>query len=283
MAELETRLRHRARPLGFLLRRLRGMSALKYAARVGLVGRGVFYLILAGLAVSLLLRTGGGAPEANANGALTQVARTALGAGALAAAAAGFAAFGLLRLAGAVTDDRHGRLRRASTAGQGLVYLGLALGTVTFLLGQRGTGSEGQQRRIVAAVLDVPGGRVLLALAGSVVLAVCAWQLIVAVRGHFADTLHTEQMSSQRRKVTRLVARVGIPARALAFTPGGVLLIVAAVRSDPRQAKGLDGLLDELTLSTWGRVVVLLVACGFVIFAAYSFLEARHRQISAGA
>ena len=207
--------------VGSLLRRLRGNSLVKRAARAGLVGRGVFYLLLAGLAFSLLLRPRGRGPQANANGALTQVATNPIGLVLLAAAAAGFAAFAALRLAAAVTDDRQGRLRRASTAGQGLVYLGLAAATVTFLLGQHSTGSEQQQRHTAATVLGWPGGRLLLAVAGLVVLSVCCWQLIVAAKGHFADTLHTEQMSPRLSRMIRLLARVGIPARALAFTPGG--------------------------------------------------------------
>ena len=62
------------RVVGSLLRRMRGNSLVKGAARAGLVGRGVFYLLLAVLAASLLLRPRGRGPQANANGALTQLA-----------------------------------------------------------------------------------------------------------------------------------------------------------------------------------------------------------------
>jgi len=80
-----------------------------------------------------------------------------------------------------------------------------------------------------------------------------------------------------------LTARTGIPARALAFAPVGVFLTIAAVRSDPRRANGLDALLLELARTDWGRVAVALMAAGLAVFAAYSFLEARYRQISSGA
>jgi len=266
-----------------LLRRLRGSSALKMAARGGLVGRGVFYLLLAALAASLLLGPPRPGRQANANGALAEVATSLAGVLLLAGAAVGFAAFGLVRLAGACSDDREGRLRRLSTAGQGVVYLGFAVVTVSFLLGRHATGSEQQQRRTAGAVLGLPGGRVLVVAAGLVMLAVCCWQLTVAVRGHFEDTLHTEQMRPALRRLTRLTARIGIPARALAFAPVGVFLIIAGARSDPHEAKGLDALLLELSRTGWGRVAVVLVAAGFLTFAVYSFLEARFRQVSSGA
>jgi hypothetical protein len=261
---------------------LRDNAALKLTARAGLVGRGVFYVLLAGLAAGLLV---GPRPsrQVNANGALTQIAAHPLGLVLLVGAALGFAAFGILRLAGAATDDRVGRWRRLSTAGQGLLYLGLAATTASFVLGRQTTGSEQQQRRAVGDALQLPGGRLVVAAAGVALLAACAWQLIVAVKGHFADTLHTEQMTAPVRWWTHVLARVGIPARAVAVLPVGVLLLVAGVRSDPGEAKGLDGLLAEVAMTGWGKALVALVAAGFLVFAAYSFLEARYRQISAGA
>jgi len=56
-----------------LLRRMRGSTALKGVARLGLVGRGVFYLVLTALAVSLLVEPHRSGPQANANGALRKL------------------------------------------------------------------------------------------------------------------------------------------------------------------------------------------------------------------
>ena len=113
-------------------------------------------------------------------------------------------------------------------------------------------------------------------------LATCLWQLIVTASGGFADTLHLDEADHAVRKLTLLTARIGIPARASAVAPIGAFLLVAAVHDQPAQAKGLDGFLLELTDSPWGSALVVLVAVGFVVFAIYSFLEARFRQVSAG-
>ena len=254
-------------------------------ARLGLVARAGFYLLLAGLAVNLLVGVGGGqgGGQANANGALTQVARAPVGFVLLAGAALGFAVFGVVRIAGSVADHRHGRLRRVSTAGQGVLYLAMGAATASFLLGGRATGSEQQQRSTAAQVIGLPFGRVLLAAAGLVVLGMCSWQVVVAVRGHFADSLKDDEMGERTQRLTLLTARIGIPARALAIAPVGLFLLVAAVRADPEQAKGLDALLLQASHNPIGRVVVVLAAAGFVIFAVYSLLEARYRQVSSGA
>ena len=259
-------------------------TAVRGVARLGLVARAGFYLLLAGLAVNLLVGVGQGqgGGQANANGALTQVAHAPIGFGLLAGAALGFAVFGVVRIAGSIRDHRHGRLRRVSTSGQGVLYLGMAAATTSFLFGSRGTGSEQQQRSTAAKVIELPFGRALLAVVGLVVLAMCAWQVLVAVQGHFADSLKHEEMSERARQVTQVTARIGIPARALAVAPVGLFLLVAAVRADPEQAKGLDALLLEASRNPVGRILVVLAAAGFAVFAVYSLLEARYRRVSSG-
>lgn len=257
---------------------------LRVAARLGLVARGLFYLLLAVLAVQLAVGAGGsgGSAQANANGALTQVARAPLGFSLLLAAAVGFAAFAGVRLYGAIRDHRHGRWRRLSTAGQALIYVGMTWVTASFLLGRHDTGSEQQQRSTAGRVIALPYGRALLVAAGLVVLAMCAWQLLVAARGDFTDSLREHAMSPRVRRLTLLTARVGIPARGLAVAPVGVFLVIAGIRSDPEQAKGMDALLLESSGTTMGRAFVALAAAGFVVFAVYSLLEARYRQVSDG-
>jgi hypothetical protein len=158
----------------------------------------------------------------------------------------------------------------------------MAGATTSFLLGSRSTGSEQQQRSTAAKVIDLPFGRALLAVVGLVVLGMCTWQVVVAVRGQFADSLKHEEMGQRARRATQVTARIGIPARALAVAPVGVFLLVAAVRADPEQAKGLDALLLEASRNPVGRVLVVLAAAGFVVFAVYSLLEARYRQVSSG-
>ena len=262
------------------VQRLRESRGLDRAARLGLVGRGVFYLVLAYLCVRVALGVGG--RQANANGALSAVASSGVGLALLVVAIVGFAAFAVTRLAGAYADRRTGPWRRLSTAGQALVYLALAAATTSFVLGQHKTGSEQQQRATTARVLELPGGRWIVAGVGVVVLAVCAWQFRVGLKCHYDDTLDTGRMGRALRALTKFVGSVGIIARAAAFIPVGIFLVVAAVTANPRESKGLDRLLLELTRQWWGRGVVLAVALGFLIFAVYTFLEARYREVQAG-
>lgn len=271
---------HLATAAAGVVRRIRRNRGVARVARLGLVGRGAFYLILAYLSARVAL--GAGHRQANANGALTGVAGSVLGRLLLLAAAVGFTAFAVARLAGAYGDRRAGRLRRLSTAGQALVYLVLAAGTVSFLLGRHQTGSEQQQQAVTARLLALPAGRGLVAAAGLVVLGVCAWQIRVGLSADYRDTLDTARMPRPVRLLTAVAAPAGIVARAATFVPIGGFLVLAALRANPRQAKGLDALLLQLARSWWGTALVAAVSLGFLIFAAYSFIEAGYRQVQAG-
>lgn len=252
------------------------------AARLGLVARGVFYLLLAYLAAAVAAGWGPRTGPANAHGALSTVSATPLGGPALAGAGLGFAAFGVVRLAGAYGDRRVGLGRRLTTAGQGLGYLAMAAGTASFLLGRRSTGSSRQQDSTAAALAASAPGRAALAAAGLVVIGICVWQLALAARGGFADSLRTARLPAAARRWATALGRLGIAARAAAVLPVGALLVLAAVERRPGMARDLDELLDVLVRTPPGVVAAWGLAAGLAVFAVYSFLEAALRRVQAG-
>lgn len=263
---------------------IRHSGAMRGAARAGLASRAVFYLVLAWLTVRLAFTGGGGQSggQVNANGALHDIGRSPTGLALLLLAAAGFVAYAVVRVAGAYADQRAGRLRRLSTAGQAVVYGGLAWTTASFVLGARKSGSEQQQQTLIDHLVVHWPGRLLLAAIGLVVVGVCGWQVIVGVREHFSDSLDTAAMPPWLRPVATLLGRVGIIARGTTFVPIGLLLVLAAVKLDPHRAIGLDGGLLDLSRRPWGRGVVLLIGVGFAVFAAFSALEVLYRKVEEG-
>jgi len=261
---------------------MRSSQALRGAARVGLLARGVLYLLLAYLAAAVAGGWGREGPQANANGALSTVAASPLGLVALVGAAGGFAAFGLVRLAAAYGDGQVGLARRWTTAGQAVFYLGMAGITVSYVLGRSSTGSSQQGDSTVIVLVSSSPGRVGLALVGAVVVGVCLWQVRLAVQGGFTDSLRTGEMRDDVLAATRVAGGVGILARAAAVLPIGALMVVAAVEARPGVAKDLDELLMALAAQPVGQVLVWAVAVGFFVFSLYSFLEVPYRRVHAG-
>lgn len=272
------------------------------AARAGYLARGLFYGLLAYLVVRVaMLRgaaaqqahdaalagsgssaaAGSGGQQANAGGALSLISQSLAGTLLLGCAAAGFLVLAAVRLTAAWRDRRPGTGRRLSVAGQGLGYVAVGLVPITYLRGNRKAGSESQQHDTTARLLGIPGGGVLVVLAGLVVLAVCGWQLRGVARQDFTDGL-VEDLPAPLTRLIRVVGSIGIVARAGVFVPLGVFLVVAGLTYDPRSARGLDGELLLLAGHPWGVVVLSVVAAALLGFAVYSLIEARYRDVSRG-
>lgn len=254
----------------------------RVVARSGLVARAAFYLLLAGLAIDVAVTRGHGGHQANAHGALSVVAVSPWGLLAVLLTAVGFFVLGVARLVGAVRDDELPVWRRTTTALQGVFYVALTWVPLSFVLGQRSTGSEQSQHAETAAAFAWPAGRLLVMAAGVVVVAVCAWQIRTAWTLDFRDGMGMAKRSRRVRRIITVVGVIGIVARALVFVPVGVFLVVAAVQADPRHADGLDATLAAVARQPWGLAALAVVAAGLVTFAAYSLLEARYRRVALG-
>jgi hypothetical protein len=255
---------------------------MRVVARGGLVARAGFYLLLAALAVEVAVNHGRGGRQANAHGALSVVASDPLGELVVLLTAVGFLVLGVTRLAGAMRDRDLPSWRRLTTALQGAFYVALTWVPLSFVLGHRSTGSEQSQHAETAHVLSWPGGRFLVIAVGVGVVVVCAWQIRTAWTGDFTDGMAMGKRPRRVRRLIRVAGVVGIIARALAFVPIGVFLVVAGVQSDPQHADGLDATLASVARHAWGPVVLGVVALGLVVFAAYSLLEARYRRVAHG-
>lgn len=262
---------------------LRGSDTLIGLARVGLAGRGLFYLILTYLVLRIAVRSTAG--QADANGVFRTITAQPFGTAAVLLADVGILAFGIARIAAAVGDRGVSGIRRVTAAGQGGTYLMLAGFTTYFLIsaGQSGStkvGSEQTHQSGAGSVLAEPAGRGLLAILGVGVVVVCLWQIWNAVRQNYVTGIADQQMPRVLRWLLRFAGTVGIAARAASIVPIGVLYVAAAATGRPGEAKGLDSTLHQLAGRRWGLLLLGLMAAGFGLFAIYSFLEAGYRQVS---
>jgi hypothetical protein len=244
-----------------------------WLARVGLAGRGIFYLVLVWITVQVAL-LGFASQQDDTNGALATITRPILGRVAVGVVALGFVCFGIESLLGGWRHGHASRGRRALEIGRGLFYLGLAYVPAAYLAGNHQVGSEQQQHRTAATLLGWPAGQELVALAGVVVIGICGAQIYSAIRRNPAEQMNLDAKPRWVDRMARIVAGLGIAARATVVLPVGVFLLVAAVEFDPNRAKGLDGELLTLARYGWGRVVLFAAAIGLLVFAIFSFLDA---------
>jgi len=254
-------------------------TAVEWLARLGLASRGIVWLVVGLLAGQVAL---GDNAKADKNGALGAIRDKPFGELLLVVLVVGFLGYAAWRLLeGAVghTDQDEGRKRwtkRGTSLFRGLVYLGLAVSTLKFLIG--GGGKDNTQP-LTARVMKATGGRELVFLAGAGVIAGGIAMVVRAFKQKFEDKLDMSAMPAGLRSATSLLGTAGIASRGFVFALIGVFLVDAAVRFDPNKAKGLDASLKTLAQQPFGRLLLLVAALGLLAFSLWSFIEARYRKI----
>lgn len=239
--------------------------------RIGFAARGLLYLLVGWMAVRL------GRAE-DASGALAYLA-SGSGRILLGTMAAGFAGYGLWRLADAGFDfERRGtewkKLGvRAAGAGSGLIHLGLAYSAARLALGSGG-GGGGSSRKAEAAssvALGLPGGEAMLLIAAAILLAAAAGQFVKAARRTFLRHLRADVRHAWWA-ITGGCA--GYAARGAVFLTVSWLLFKAGTDHSAREAGGLGDALRALPHA--GQTAV---AVGLGLFGAFCLVEAWYRVL----
>jgi hypothetical protein len=245
------------------------------AGLLGLVARGILYLVLAGLAVELVVNSS--ASEVDTRGALHELAQNGFGQVALVLLVVGFAAFALWHLYVAVTGGSSGEEtgRRVADAVRAIVYGALAVLSASFLFASKPSGNTDRTGKTwTARLLEWSGGQLLVGAAGVAVGAAGLYLLWRAVTGGPQDEHSVLEAAPRETSALRRLGAIGNAARGAVVALVGLFLIVAAVQYDPNETVGLDGALKRLLDESYGALLVLLVAAGLAAFGVYSIARA---------
>jgi hypothetical protein len=237
--------------------------------RLGFAARGLLYLVIA----YLILRTG---RAEDPTGAL-QVLASGAGKWLLILMTAGFIAYGLWRLADAALnierhpDGKRGVGERIGAAASGLVHLFLAWQAIRLIRGTAEAASGGGTQEKAQSALGLPGGSLMLLLAGLVLIGVGLAQFAKAYNERFRDTLDARVANEQW---VQWVGRGGYAARGVVFLISGFFLAKAGLDEQASEAGGMEEALQWLT-SPWD----IIVPIGLLLFGLFCLVEARYRII----
>ena len=253
------------------------------AARAGWAAKAALYAVTALLA--LQVATGDRGEQADQQGALHTVAEQPFGRFLLAALAVGLALYGLTRLgeaAGIVASPGETKThQRVGYAVSGLIYLALSVMAASLALGNGGStgGGGGEPSGFTAKIMELPAGRVLVALLGFAIAAAAVSFVVRGMKKDFMEELRTDEMSQGTRQWVERAGVAGLVARGVVFAIIGWFFVSAAASYDPNQAMGLDGALHELVSKPYGSLLLGLVAVGLLAYAVYSLAQARWRAV----
>lgn len=266
--------------VGDTAREVHDSKAVEWLARLGLASRGTVWFVVGLLLVSVL---SGRNQDTDASGALRAIADRPYGDVLLVTLAVGFAGYGAWQLLTAAVGHRRERdakkraFERVSSLVRALVYVALSVLTARFLVPG---GDEGDQTSSVTAdVLSYPGGRVVVGLVGLVLVGVGAQKAVKGARRKHREDLRQHLMPPACRRPAIALGLVGLVGRGLVLTLLGVFLLLAAVRFDAKEAKGLDAALQTLAQQPYGVVALLTATVGLLAYGLWSYVEAAYREL----
>jgi uncharacterized protein DUF1206 len=239
------------------------------AITVGLIAYGVVHLLIAW--ISLQLAWGKSSGEADQQGALQELASKPFGSVLLWVVAVGMLALVIWK----VLELVYGHLdteKKVSSIGRAIVYLALSISAAKVAMGSGKSGTS-QSSGMTAKLMQNGFGRVVVVIAGLVVIGVGVRQIYKAVTKKF-----TEDLAGGVSESTILLGRLGYAAKGIVFVIVGVLFAWASISYDPKKAGGLDTALRTLKDQPFGSVLLTVIALGIACFGVYCFVWSRNAR-----
>ncbi|WP_042369865.1 DUF1206 domain-containing protein [Streptacidiphilus neutrinimicus] len=261
-------------------RRAPGAETVDTFARVGFAARGVVYIVIGLLAVMVGL--GFGEPALDRGGALAAIAGEPFGILLLWLLVIGFSGLALWRAVQAAASPQEAG-HRFLDALRAVIYAVAAWSTYEFAtVGRAPASSDSSAHDVTARLLGTSGGRVLLIALALVVIGLGLAMVARAASRRFAERLRTGWMTRATREAVLRLGQIGHAARGVIVTAAGIFALVAALTDNPARAKGLDATLRSFAQTSFGPLVLVVVAVGLVAFGLYSIAEARWRRTLGG-
>jgi hypothetical protein len=153
-------------------------------------------------------------------------------------------------------------------------YAAIVIFAVQILAGSAGSSGD-STRKTIASVLTHPAGGGLTILIGLVAIGIGLGQFLESYRATFKDDLKGAEMTASEQRLAVGLGRFGMFARGVIFLVIGWFVVQAGIHHDATQAQGFGGAFVFLLNQPFGRLVLGVVALGFVALGLHSFACAR--------
>ncbi len=253
-------------------------------ARLGYAAKGLVYFIVGLLAAQAAFGSGG--KTTDSNGALETILTQPFGKFLLGIVTLGLIGYAIWRLVETILDPEHSgqeiNAKRIATrlgyAFSAIAYFSLAFTAVKLIMGSSSGNSDSVEDWTIY-FLNQPFGRWLVILGGLTAIGIGVSYLYEAYKGKFRRYFKLYQMTQTEQIWAVRLGRFGIAARGIVFIIIGIFIVLAAIRLDGTQARGLGGALATLEQQPFGPWILGIVALGLIAYGIYSLIEARYRRI----
>ncbi len=250
----------------------------RFLERLGYAARGALYSVMGLLALGIALGLAGG-QATDLAGSLKFLIANPYGKFVLIVMAIGLASYSLWGFIRAIYDPLHrgsnaaGYMARLGFVSSALSYAAIVILALQLLSGGEAKGDSTQTT--IASILVHPGGAAATIIIGVIAILVGFGQFLEAYRATFQKDLKGAEMTERERTIVIRLGRFGMFARGVTFLVIGWFLVQAGLHHDAGQVRGFGAAFTFLLTEPFGRVLLGVVALGFVALGLHSFACAR--------
>jgi hypothetical protein len=252
----------------------------KYA-RIGYVAKGITYCLVGGLAVTAALtREGNGSGRKEA---FQEVLYQPFGKIILGILAFGLLGYAIWRMIQAIKDTEHkgtetkGLIKRIGYGISSLTYAAFTVYVVMLITGSSSGGGDGggdSRQFFVNKLLEQPFGQWLVGIVAVIIIIRGLMQIYSGYSGKFNNDIKDAQVDDKVRNTYNLGGKAGYISRGIVFCIIGYFFIQAALKANPNEAQGTDGVFSFLNASG-GPWLMGLIALGLLLYGLFMFVRAR--------
>lgn len=255
----------------------------KKLTRFGYLIKALLYVFIGFLTIKLSL--GIKNREIDSQGALEYIKNQTFGEPLLLVVAVGLTAYSTWRFIWVIKDFNKKAIKtkkmfkRVFYVLNGLSYASIAY--EAFILGVNSFGvNEGDIKKDwVIHVLELPFGRWLIGIIGSVVIGFGFYLFYYAIKAKFKKKLKVHKMKSTEKIWLVQITRVGIIAKGIVFVLIGCFMVQGAFEYDAEKIKNMNGIFWAIEDSIFGDTMLFLMGIGLISYAVYTLIQAKYLNL----
>ena len=242
--------------------------------RTGYAGRGLVYLVVAGLSLWSVVSGG----QAEGTKSTLQSLDGATGFAVIFAIATGMFAYAIWRAVDSFWDlEAYGSGAKGVVARFGMLVTGLIHGAIGALavtvLGVASSGSSSKE--LLNQFLQTTAGVWVVGVIGLATMGTGFYYFYKAASQSYREHLEANHFTMHWNPLLR----VGVAAQGVVVLIIGGLIAYAAISANASSAGGIDAAFEWLHQQAYGRVLVGLLCAGLLMFSLFCFVNAVYRIV----
>jgi hypothetical protein len=256
-----------------------GKPTIAKIARVGLIAKGIVYVLLGVLGFMAAFEIGGqSSDDTNKAGVLGSIKEFPGGVLALALLAAGLFCYSIWRGVQTFTNnnaDEKKWSKKLRYFFSGLIYLSFAFTAIQMIFREH-AGKEDKNQYWASQLLNHSYGQVLIGLAAIILAAIGIYQIYYGFSEKYRK--HVQELNLHSRGSTLMLrsGKVGYISRGIVWLVIAYLLLRAALHNNSSEAGGTGKAFDFIEHSSFGSYLLAALGIGLIAYGAFNFIRARY-------